>query len=65
MFAIQVTPNPFNPPPCSRKKATIGKAMKNSPALMPFAGRRGINIGISSTAANRKVRLTRQRSGSG
>ena len=51
-----------SPPPCSRKNATTGKAKKNRPALRPLAGRRGISSGNSSTAASRKVRLTRQRS---
>ena len=65
MFAVQLTPNPFNPPPCSRKKATTGNATKNRVALMPLPGSRGINIGTSSITASRYVRLTRQRSASG
>ena len=63
--AVQLTPNPLSPPPYSRKNATTGNARKNSTELMPLAGRRGISKGNSSTAASRKVRLTRQRSGSG
>ena len=58
-------PKPFNPPPCSRKNATIGSAMKNRPALRPLAGSRGISNGKSNIAARMKVRLTRQRSASG
>ncbi len=62
---VQLMPKPCRPPPWSRKKAMTGKAMKNRPALRFFAGSRGINSGNSSTAARKKVRLTRHRSASG
>ena len=65
MSEVQLTPKPLNPPPCRRKNATTGNAMKKRLALMPLAGSRGISIGTSSTTATRKVRLTRQRSDSG
>src|SRR5262245_29461549 len=64
-LAIQLTAKPLNPPPCKRKNATTGQATKNSTELRPFAGRRGIRSGNSRSAARMKVRLTRQRSGSG
>jgi len=65
MAVTQPTANPLTPPPCSRKNATTGNAMKNSPALRLLAGSRGINSGSKSAAASAKVRLTRQRSASG
>ena len=63
--AVQETPNPFNPPPYSRKKATTGNARKNRPALRLLAGNRGISSGSSNIAPSRKTMLTRQRSASG
>ena len=63
--AVQLTPSPFNPPPCSRKKATTGNAPKNRPALTPLAGSRGISSGSSRSAPRKKVRLARHRSCSG
>jgi hypothetical protein len=65
MAVIQLMTKPLRPPPCSRKNATTGNAMKNSPAFRLLAGNRGIRSGSSNNAANAKVKLTRQRSGSG
>ena len=62
---IQLMAKPLRPPPCSRKNATTGNAMKKSPAFRLLAGSRGISSGSSSNAANANVTLTRQRSGSG
>ena len=61
---VQLSAKPCSPPPCSRKNATTGNAMKNSPAFSVLAGARGISSGSSNSAASAKVRSTRQRSGS-
>ena len=63
--AVQLTPKPPSPPPRSRKKAITGNARKNRMAFGPLPGSRGISSGTKRIAARLKVKLTRQRSGSG